>query len=404
MRELVLYYGRRLAERTESNFDDVLIPVLDVLAPVIIISTGAILMLRLLGADISTVVMTAGGAALIVGLALRDTLGNILGGLTLLIDTPFRFGDLVLWEGVVCQIKRIGLRVTTLYNTEDHSDISVPNTTLAGVKLVNLDRPSPDLRVSLEFTITNASQVASAKTLLYRVAELNPYVLGDPARKLAAARGQLPQYAPDAPQARLLRWSMTELRRERQVDRRLVQIDDHLNKLLAIIRVAEKGGLNDAELEIICKHLDDVEMLGRELGEMTHRWALLRIRDPHLAAYPQDAQRLMGDEARRMEAFQEHLNHVRRECRDPDLHEMQRLDDMVLEFLAWLPRVFKEVTPPWKYPFVALMNGNANGGATLRLYVYVDDIQLEGFMRRQRVATELRELALTGLRDLNSAP
>ncbi len=40
------------------------------LAPVVIVGTGAILMLRMIGADLSTVVLTTGASALIVGLAL----------------------------------------------------------------------------------------------------------------------------------------------------------------------------------------------------------------------------------------------------------------------------------------------------------------------------------------------
>lgn len=44
-RDTMLYYGRELARRSESSFDDVLVPVLDVLAPVVIGGVGAILML-----------------------------------------------------------------------------------------------------------------------------------------------------------------------------------------------------------------------------------------------------------------------------------------------------------------------------------------------------------------------
>ena len=74
VRDTVLYYGRRLARRTEANFDDVLFPVLDVLAPVVIIVTSAVLMLRLLGADFSTVVVTASPPTAAISTALASSM------------------------------------------------------------------------------------------------------------------------------------------------------------------------------------------------------------------------------------------------------------------------------------------------------------------------------------------
>ena len=399
VRDTVLYYGRELARRTESSFDDVLVPVLDVLAPVVIVGTGAILMLRLLGADVSTVMLTAGGAAVVVGLALKDTLGNILGGLTLLVDTPFRFGDLVVLDGVVCQIVHIGLRVTTLYNTEEHADIYLPNSSLAAAKLINITRPSPDLRVPIDLTVGAGIRLEEARAALQELADANPYVLGQVPRKLEAMRRALGRLDPKSAQARELRWGLAALRREREVDRHLAAIGRLLGEMLATIRAAERKGLSGQEVAAIREELARLDSYDDRLQAAMRRWAQARTRDPHLVPYPEDRLRLLQDVEGRLQAYEGRLGHLRRHLKTPDLYTAQRLDDLVVGFRDWLPRMFKLVTPAWKCPFVGVVQ-TGPGGASLRLYVYVDDIHLERFVRRLRVVTALRDEATARLPEL----
>jgi MscS family membrane protein len=402
MHDTILYYGQQLAQRTESNFDDVLLPVLDVLAPVIIIGTGAILMLRLLGADISTVIMTAGGAALVVGLTLKDTLGNILGGLMLLIDTPFRFGDLVLWENTVCQIKRIGLRVTTLYNTEDHSDIFLPNTNLAAAKLANLTRPSPDLRVPVDVSIPHADRIDAVRAILNEVADVNPYVLGHLSTKIATMQRTLSARPLDAAVTEELRWGLVALRRERRVDWHLARTQRFLQSLLRTIRTDEKGGLSEVELNTIREQVNVLDAHSGRLKAAVRAWAHARTRDPQLRGYPDDRARIASEAEGRLWAYDEHLHHLRHHLQHPDLYESQRLDDLVVEFSVWLAEMFKAVTPAWKYPLVNVLQASPSG-TVLRLWVYVDDIHLEGFVRRLRVTSDLHEVAAERLRELETA-
>lgn len=402
VRSTILYYGHELAKRSESNFDDVLVPVLDVLAPMIIIVTGAVLMLRLLGVDISTVVLTAGGAALIVGLALRDTLGNILGGIWLLIDTPFRFGDLVVWDNVVCQIKRIGLRVTTLYNTEDHSDIFVPNTSLAANKLTNLTRPSPDLRMPIDVVLANPALLEEAKSVLYYLADANPYILGDLPKKLVAMKHALAEADPRSELARELKWGLSALRREYAVDRLLAKMDLVLLRLLETIRQMEKGGLSRTELATLNQQVDALDASDEPLKAAVRRWAAARTRDPHLRAYPADREMLLKDAEKRILTYEQRLAHLRQHLKRPTLYEAQRLDDVVSAFRAWLPVGFKHVTPAWKHPLIAITQ-TVPAFVALRLFIYVDDIQLEGFVRRLRVTNHLKEQAMEQLQKLCAA-
>ncbi|HPL26675.1 MAG TPA: mechanosensitive ion channel [Anaerolineae bacterium] len=396
VRDTVLYYGRRLARRTEANFDDVLFPVLDVLAPVVIIVTGAVLMLRLLGADFSTVVVTAGGAALFLGLSLGDTLKNILGGVMLLVDTPFRFGDLIVIDGVVCQIKQIGLRVTTLYNTESHAEVYLANSILAATKLTNLTRPSPDLKVRVIVPLPDPRLIGPGTELLLALADANPYVLGRPAEKQEAMRRSLQAAEPGSARARELEWGLAALERERELDGYLAEVEQSLTDLLGKVRRAECSGLSVQELRHLMAELNAMHAYPDHLVRAMRAWAQARAADPRLASYPDDRERLLSDAEMRLGALDSRLEGLRKHLHSPDLYQAQRLDDLIVELMEWLPRSFKQITPAWKRPLVQPAHVDLKG-VSLQLYVYIDDIHLEGFVREKRVMGELFAEAVEGI-------
>lgn len=397
IRDIILYYGRRLARRSETNFDDVLIPVLDVLTPVVMVVMAVILMMRLLGANLTAIATTTGGAAVIAGLAMRDTLSNMLGGLALLIDTPFRFGDLVVWEGVVCQIRQVGLRVTTFYNTEDHAEVYIPNSLLAASKLINLTRPSPDLRVPIPVMFADGQRAEAARDTLYETADANPYILGDVRRKIDAMGRAQKAAAPGSLVESELKWGLETLRREDRLDHRLKRAITLSHHILGVIRSAEKGGFKPEEHELIEGQLGELGEHEKRLREAILSWARSRSRDPHLRGYPEERKRIVEEAELRVQALGDQLERVRDHLESRNLHDMQRLDDVVLRFAEWLPWSFKHITPAWKYPFVSIRQANA-APLPVQLIVYVDDIHLEGFLRRQRAISALSQAITERLR------
>ena len=69
-------------------------------------------------------------------LAAKDTLSNLFGSLTVLIDKPFRIGDWVNIGGIEGIIEEVGLRSTRIRTFYD-SLITVPNGTLTNVHVDN---------------------------------------------------------------------------------------------------------------------------------------------------------------------------------------------------------------------------------------------------------------------------
>ena len=128
-------------------------------------------------------VLGAGGAA--IALALKDSLGNIAGGLLLLINQPFKKGDEIDIAGNYGAVDGIDLFVTTL-RTYDNKVITIPNGTINTSVIVNYSRRD-SRRVDCKFGISYDSDLALAKSVLLRVAQSNPDIFEDPAPFIGVA-------------------------------------------------------------------------------------------------------------------------------------------------------------------------------------------------------------------------
>lgn len=99
--------------------------------------------------------LATGSAVLtvLVGLSMRDTLGNLFAGLALQAQQPFAVGDWIQWDdqpahiGRVVEINWRGTRVVTL----DAVEITVPHSTLGQSLIVNFTRPERWSRRSIYF-------------------------------------------------------------------------------------------------------------------------------------------------------------------------------------------------------------------------------------------------------------
>jgi small-conductance mechanosensitive channel/CRP-like cAMP-binding protein len=84
----------------------------------------------------------SGLIALVLGLALQDTLGNIFAGLGLQAGKAFRVGDWLIVDGKHCEVIEVNWRSTRLRNN-DAASFDIPNNQLAKATIVNLYNPTP---------------------------------------------------------------------------------------------------------------------------------------------------------------------------------------------------------------------------------------------------------------------
>src|SRR5690606_16329070 len=75
----------------------------------------------------------------------------------------------------------------------------------------------------------------------------------------------------------------------------------------------------------------------------------------------------------------------------------QRLDDTLLELVAWMRGSFKEPKASWKNPDVNFA-GMDDRGLSFSIQFFIDDIELEHFERQDRVRRELQKEIVRQLR------
>ena len=178
---IIKEYGYALAERTESDIDDVIIPVIDQIAGILIIVLGILSILNLLGIKITPILAGMGVAGIAVALAAQETLSNMFSGFTLMMDRPFKIGDrIVLDSGELCEVRDIGLRSTRLYDVIDHAMITMPNSDVSNMKITNISMPDVKLKIRVPIGVAYGTDIELVKKILLEIAEEAPEVLNDP--------------------------------------------------------------------------------------------------------------------------------------------------------------------------------------------------------------------------------
>ncbi len=83
----------------------------------------------------------AGVVALAIGLASKDIISNTISGIFILLDRPFRIGNIIEVRGVKGEVTKIGLR-TTKIRMEDGTIVTIPNTILSNdiVKKIKVEK------------------------------------------------------------------------------------------------------------------------------------------------------------------------------------------------------------------------------------------------------------------------
>lgn len=141
--------------------------------------SGIYLIFRQFGIDLLPILGGLGVVGLAVGFAAQDILANLISGVTLLLDRPFRIGDWVRIRDYEGQVHGLTLRTTRIM-TRDNEWVSIPNKDVAGATVVNLTAGGT-LRLNVPLPLAYAERVPEARALLLKVLAQHPKVEADPA-------------------------------------------------------------------------------------------------------------------------------------------------------------------------------------------------------------------------------
>ncbi|MBU4283485.1 MAG: mechanosensitive ion channel family protein [Nanoarchaeota archaeon] len=175
------FWGINWAKRTKSGVDAML-PLVHQLSKVVLIITCLMFILNIWDKDITGLLAGVGIAGIVLGFALKDSLSNIFGGISIILDKTYRVGDRIKIgdpgeSGIVYDISLRSTRIKTW----DNDVIIIPNGMMANSKIQNYVQPSIKSRGVIEFCVAYGSDVDKVKKVIIEAIKKVENVLDEPA-------------------------------------------------------------------------------------------------------------------------------------------------------------------------------------------------------------------------------
>ena len=123
---------------------------------------ASIIILTHFGISISAILSTLGIGGLAFALAAKDTLSNLFGGVSLMVDDVFSLNDWVKIGDSEGTVASIGLRSTTI-RTFDNALITIPNSQVSTVDVMNWNRRMVGRRIKMWVGVTYESDMGNIR-------------------------------------------------------------------------------------------------------------------------------------------------------------------------------------------------------------------------------------------------
>ncbi len=164
----------------KSMFGSVLRPIFKKIGVSIIVVGGFIFALNASGVEITALLAGAGVMGLVIAFAAQDTLSNFFSGIHLLLDRPFKLGDVIyMEEGKYWRVLNVGMRSTRLYSIFDHELIIMPNNAVANQKIINVVKPDSKIRKKIKLSVAYGTDLDKVSKILLKIGKNHPNVIKD---------------------------------------------------------------------------------------------------------------------------------------------------------------------------------------------------------------------------------
>jgi small-conductance mechanosensitive channel len=166
----------------------------------VLVVIGFVLAMAALGIDLTKVTLLAGAVGVGVGFGLQNVVNNFASGLILMLERPINVGDQIDVGGVVGEVKRIGVRSSTI-RTFQGAEVIVPNSDLAGKQVTNWTLSDRARRFEIDVGVAYGSDPAQVLQLLEAAAASVQEV-----QKKPAPRAQFTGFGQSSLDFRLYAW------------------------------------------------------------------------------------------------------------------------------------------------------------------------------------------------------
>ncbi len=145
----------------------------------VVLFLGFLLAISAAGVDLNRVSLLAGALGVGIGFGLQNVVNNFVSGLILLYERPVQIGDMVEVGGLLGEVKRIGIRSSTI-RTFQGAEVIVPNGNLISDQVVNWTFSDRRRRMEVKVGVAYGTDPERVLALLREVAADHAGVLVDP--------------------------------------------------------------------------------------------------------------------------------------------------------------------------------------------------------------------------------
>ena len=146
----------------------------------VLIFMGFSLGLIVLGFDFTKLTIMLSALGVGIGFGLQSVVNNFVSGLILLFERPVRVGDMIELGGTWAEVRRIGLRSTTV-QTFDQADLIIPNADLVSNPVTNWTLSNRQVRLIIQVGVAYGSDVPLVMETLMACPQANVMVVKTPA-------------------------------------------------------------------------------------------------------------------------------------------------------------------------------------------------------------------------------
>ena len=169
-----------ISEKSETSFDNHLIPVIQKAVRAIIWSLGLVVGLDNIGFDITAMIAGLGIGGLALALAAQDSVKNIFAGIMIFLDKPFKIKDRIKIDGHDGVVEEVGLRSTRIRTLEGRI-VTIPNCTFTDNSVINVtSQPALKVKINLGLTYdTNEDDMQKAINILQDIVKNQDAITDD---------------------------------------------------------------------------------------------------------------------------------------------------------------------------------------------------------------------------------
>jgi small-conductance mechanosensitive channel len=215
---MVLVHTRAINKGADERSLNRVLPLLQTFVRTSLIIISFIITLHHFGIEITAMIAALGISGFALSLAAKDLLTNMISGVTIAVDRPFRLGDRIYSKDVDAwvDVEEIGIRSTQV-RTRDNRVVVIPNSLLSDSSVINYNYPDRYFRLQVDIGVAYGTDFDKTRQVLGdAVRQVEGVMPGKPIQVLFVEFG-------DSAMIFRVRWWITDFAKMRAMNDRVYQ-------------------------------------------------------------------------------------------------------------------------------------------------------------------------------------